>query len=125
MSLVGPRPERPEFIPTLAQAIPCYRDRLNVRPGVTGLAQVQLPADTDLNSVRRKLAYDLHYSQQMGLWLDLRLLLATAGKMLGVPLWFTHAILRLPSGLAVENAKKTPNEQASRVPKLTPTLQKA
>jgi lipopolysaccharide/colanic/teichoic acid biosynthesis glycosyltransferase len=85
MSLVGPRPERPEFIPTLAQAIPRYRERLNVRPGVTGLAQVQLPADTDLNSVRRKLAYNLHYSQQVSLWLDLRLLLATAGKVLGVP----------------------------------------
>ena len=43
MSLVGPRPERPEFVPDLEQAIPHYRDRLLVRPGVTGLAQVQLP----------------------------------------------------------------------------------
>jgi len=77
--LAAARPERPEFIPTLAQAIPRYRERLNVRPGVTGLAQVQLPPDTDLNSVRRKLVYDLHYAQHLGLWLDLRLLLATAG----------------------------------------------
>ena len=53
MSLVGPRPERPELIPTLARSIPGYRHRLEVRPGVTGLAQIQLPPDTDLDSVRR------------------------------------------------------------------------
>src|SRR6266446_9203765 len=41
MSLIGPRPERPEFVPALQQAIPHYSDRLLVRPGVTGLAQVQ------------------------------------------------------------------------------------
>jgi lipopolysaccharide/colanic/teichoic acid biosynthesis glycosyltransferase len=110
MSLVGPRPERPEFIPTLAQAIPRYRERLNVRPGVTGLAQVQLPPDTSLNDVRRKLAYDLFYSRQVGLWLDLRLLLATAGKVLGVPFWLTRAVLHLPSGPRVE---RTGREGAS------------
>src|SRR5262249_35904144 len=60
MSLVGPRPERPEFLPELERACPGYRERLAVRPGVTGLAQVQLPADTSVDSVRRKLAYDLH-----------------------------------------------------------------
>jgi lipopolysaccharide/colanic/teichoic acid biosynthesis glycosyltransferase len=107
MSLVGPRPERPEFIPVLARAIPRYRERLNVRPGVTGLAQVQLPPDTNLSSVRRKLVYDLHYAQNQRFWLDLRLLLATAGKVLGVPFWLTRAILCLPSGLTVENTKRT------------------
>jgi lipopolysaccharide/colanic/teichoic acid biosynthesis glycosyltransferase len=60
MSLVGPRPERPEFVPQLEQAVAHYRERLRVRPGVTGLAQVQLPPDTDLDSVRLKLAYDLY-----------------------------------------------------------------
>src|SRR2546425_895128 len=54
MSLVGPRPERPEFVPSLEQAVPCYHDRLLIRPGLTGLAQLQLPPDTDLESVRRK-----------------------------------------------------------------------
>ncbi len=64
MSLVGPRPERPEFVVQLERAIPRYSDRLLVRPGVTGLAQVQLPPDSDLASVRRKLACDLYYAQK-------------------------------------------------------------
>ena len=85
MSLVGPRPERPEFTPALERAIPHYRDRLGVRPGVTGLAQVQLPPDTDLASVRRKLAYDLYYIRYRSLWLDLRLIACTAVHMAGVP----------------------------------------
>jgi lipopolysaccharide/colanic/teichoic acid biosynthesis glycosyltransferase len=85
MSLVGPRPERPEFVPRLEQAIPCYRERLSVRPGVTGLAQVQLPPDTDLGSVRAKLAYDLHYVRNLGIWFDVRIFGATSLKMIGVP----------------------------------------
>jgi lipopolysaccharide/colanic/teichoic acid biosynthesis glycosyltransferase len=97
MSLVGPRPERPEFIPGLAQAIPHYRERLLVRPGVTGLAQVQLPPDTDLNSVRRKLACDLYYIRCMGLWLDLRIILCTAWKSLGIPFVLSGNLLGIPS----------------------------
>ena len=85
MALVGPRPERPEFLPSLVLAIPHYCDRLQVKPGVTGLAQVQLPADTDLNSVRRKLAYDLFYIGRINFWLDLRLIACTAVHMAGVP----------------------------------------
>src|SRR5262249_18845124 len=96
MSLVGPRPERPEFVPTLAQSIPHYRERLRVKPGVTGLAQVRLPADTDLESVRRKLAYDLYYVKHMGPWLDTRLVLCTLFKMLGLPFRLLAAMFWLP-----------------------------
>ena len=77
MSLVGPRPERPEFVHMLEPALPYYRERLRVRPGITGLAQLQLPSDTDLESVRRKLACDLYYVRHANLWLDVRILLST------------------------------------------------
>jgi lipopolysaccharide/colanic/teichoic acid biosynthesis glycosyltransferase len=77
MSLIGPRPERPEITSKLDRAFPEYGNRLLVRPGVTGLAQVQLPPDVDLESVRRKLAYDLHYVREVNPVLDLRILFAT------------------------------------------------
>jgi lipopolysaccharide/colanic/teichoic acid biosynthesis glycosyltransferase len=96
MSLIGPRPERPEFVPALERSIPRYRERLAVRPGVTGLAQVQLPADTDLESVKRKLQYDLCYVERCGLWLDLRIFLATALKMAGVSFPALARIFFLP-----------------------------
>jgi lipopolysaccharide/colanic/teichoic acid biosynthesis glycosyltransferase len=86
MSLVGPRPERPEFVRVLSEAIPGYRNRLAVRPGITGLAQINLPPDTDLRSVRRKLVLDCEYVHDAGLWLDLRLFLCTAGRMFRVSL---------------------------------------
>jgi lipopolysaccharide/colanic/teichoic acid biosynthesis glycosyltransferase len=78
MSLIGPRPERPEFVPQLEQAIPYYRDRLLVLPGVTGLAQIHLGPDTDLESVERKLMFDLYYIKRLSFWNDLRILLATS-----------------------------------------------
>src|SRR5262249_18768827 len=67
-----------------------------MRPGITGLAQVQLPPDVDVRSVGRKLAYDLLYLREMGPWLDLRILLATLLKVLGVPFGATRRLLGLP-----------------------------
>lgn len=84
MSLVGPRPERPELVPQLERSIPTYCDRLKVRPGITGLAQVQWPADHNLLSVRRKLECDLSYIREMSLSLDFRILLATILKLSGL-----------------------------------------
>jgi lipopolysaccharide/colanic/teichoic acid biosynthesis glycosyltransferase len=98
MSLVGPRPERPEIVTRLEPLIPEYRDRLCVRPGITGLAQVQLPADEDLAGVRRKVSCDLTYLRCIGPWLDLRILVATALKVAGVPFHLTREILALPGG---------------------------
>lgn len=80
MSLVGPRPERPEFVRGLQHDLPNYLERLNVRPGITGLAQVKLPPDTDLESVRRKLTHDLFYVRHVNPWLDVRILAYTAIK---------------------------------------------
>jgi lipopolysaccharide/colanic/teichoic acid biosynthesis glycosyltransferase len=103
MSLVGPRPERPEFVPRLEQAIARYRERLSVLPGVTGLAQVQLPPDTDLSSVRAKLAYDLHYVRNLGFWLDVRICWATALKMIGVRFRVIRWIFALPRKETVDH----------------------
>jgi lipopolysaccharide/colanic/teichoic acid biosynthesis glycosyltransferase len=102
MSLIGPRPERPEFMPELEETCLRYRDRLAVRPGITGLAQVQLPADTSVASVRRKLAYDLYYIHHLGPWLDLSLLAGTLFYALGVPFSWVGPLFRIPSGKIVE-----------------------
>jgi lipopolysaccharide/colanic/teichoic acid biosynthesis glycosyltransferase len=96
MSLVGPRPERPMIAKQLERALPAYGQRLSVRPGVTGLAQVQLAPDTDLKSVRRKLACDLYYIDRATLWLDIRLIAATALGILRVPVAFTTHLLNIP-----------------------------
>jgi lipopolysaccharide/colanic/teichoic acid biosynthesis glycosyltransferase len=96
MSLVGPRPERPEFVEQLERALPDYRRRLLVRPGLTGLAQVQQPPDIDIFSVRRKLNYDLCYIEQMNVWLDFRVILGTVFKCLGVPFVWIGRSLQLP-----------------------------
>lgn len=104
MSLVGPRPERPEFVPQLEHVIPRYRDRLLVRPGLTGLAQVQLPPDTDLASVAVKLAYDLYYVRHAGAWLDVRLLAGTALKIVGLPFSGLRCILALPPRQTIVDA---------------------
>jgi lipopolysaccharide/colanic/teichoic acid biosynthesis glycosyltransferase len=81
MALVGPRPERPEFVHRLARHVPGYLDRLCVPPGITGLAQINLPPDTDLESVRRKLALDLEYIDRRSLHLDVRIFLATSLRL--------------------------------------------
>jgi lipopolysaccharide/colanic/teichoic acid biosynthesis glycosyltransferase len=99
MSLVGPRPERPEVIAGkgLAALVPGYEHRLTVKPGVTGLAQIQLPADTDLSSVRHKVAYDLYYITHQTLWLDARIVAATVFKAAGMgPTWLRR-LFRLPT----------------------------
>lgn len=109
MSVVGPRPERPEFVPVLEQAIPHYRSRLDVRPGVTGLAQVQLPPDSDIASVRLKVAHDLYYIRHLSFWLDVRILACTVLHVFGIPCHsLCRAFLRtawepLPSSLIAPN----------------------
>lgn len=84
MSLVGPRPERPEFVEVLAEQLPGYLNRLMVQPGITGLAQINLPPDTDLDSVRRKLILDCEYVRSATLWLDVRIFVCTLLRMLWI-----------------------------------------
>jgi lipopolysaccharide/colanic/teichoic acid biosynthesis glycosyltransferase len=104
MSLVGPRPERPEIAAHLEQMLPGYHKRLVLRPGLTGLAQVQLPADQDLGSVRTKLAHDLYYVSNLGLSLDVRILVCTAWQLLGIPFSVSNRLLQLPVREHVEQA---------------------
>jgi len=98
MSLVGPRPERPEVINAkgLEQLVPGYSHRLRVKPGVTGLAQVQLPADSDITSVRYKVVLDLFYVQHQGMILDLRLIAATLTKTMGAKPKLIRQLFLLP-----------------------------
>ncbi len=102
MSLVGPRPERPEFVRQLENALPGYADRHAVLPGITGLAQVQLSPDTDLASVRRKLVFDLHFIRHLNLWLDVRILLATGLHMLGMSFTLLRTLRVVPTPAPVE-----------------------
>ncbi len=77
MSIVGPRPERPEIISYLEDQIPGYIDRLGVKPGITGLAQIRNGYDTDLEHIRRKITLDKYYIQKCSLGNDLKIILRT------------------------------------------------
>lgn len=97
MSLVGPRPERPFFVESLVQQVPRYEERHAVRPGVTGLAQLQLPPDTEVDCVRNKLEFDLQYIAERSAWLDLRIMAATFVAMFGIPFGVTGRLFNIPS----------------------------
>jgi len=77
MSLVGPRPERPEFIEQLTEEIPEYLDRLGLKPGLTGVAQIVNGYDNNIESFRRKVAFDLLYLQNCCFWNDIKILFRT------------------------------------------------
>ncbi len=77
MSLVGPRPERPFFVETLAAQIPLYRRRHRVKPGITGWAQVKWRYDQTLSDVQQKVKYDFFYIENMSLRMDFKILLRT------------------------------------------------
>ena len=72
LSLVGPRPEQPEFVEAFTESIPFYAYRHLIRPGVTGWAQVNYGYADDEADTVEKLTYDLYYLKHMSLWLDLQ-----------------------------------------------------
>ena len=82
MSLVGPRPERPEFMDELSSEIPDYLQRLGLKPGLTGVAQIVNGYDSDIESVRRKVAFDLLYLQNCCPSNDFKILLRTVRVVL-------------------------------------------
>lgn len=77
MSFVGPRPERPEFIEKLNSEIPNYVNRLGLKPGLTGLAQIINGYDNNIESFKRKVNLDLLYLQNCCLWNDLKIMFRT------------------------------------------------
>lgn len=85
MLLIGPRPERPEFTCHLSKAIPGYDNRSLIPPGVTGLAQINLPPDTDLESVRRKVTLDLEYIKTGSFKMDVQIFITTFMRLLLLP----------------------------------------
>ncbi|MGI4831179.1 MAG: sugar transferase [Janthinobacterium lividum] len=82
MSFVGPRPERPEFVPMLSEHLPFYYLRHLVRPGLTGWAQVRFGYGATLEETREKLEYDLYYIKHMSLGLDLLIMFETVKTIL-------------------------------------------
>ena len=77
MSMVGPRPERPVFVRNLSSRVDNYHRRLEVKPGLTGLAQVENGYDSSISSVVEKVRFDLDYIRGWSLWTDVRILLKT------------------------------------------------
>lgn len=82
MSLVGPRPERPEFVDNLVREIPFYKERLLVKPGLSGWAQINFPYGASKEDALEKLQYDLYYIKNRSLGLELSIILRTTKTVL-------------------------------------------
>lgn len=87
MSVVGPRAERPEFVEKLKKQIPFYEERLLVRPGLSGWAQINYGKDLDHNDTKEKLQYDLYYIKNRSFTLDLAVILKTIKTVLSASGW--------------------------------------
>ena len=82
MNVVGPRPERPSIVSRLREDIPEYQCRHRVKPGITGLAQINQQYDASLDDVRSKVGWDLRYIREQSGWLDVMILLRTVPAVL-------------------------------------------
>jgi lipopolysaccharide/colanic/teichoic acid biosynthesis glycosyltransferase len=79
---VGPRPERPEFVESLAKEIPFYEQRHLVKPGLTGWAQINYPYGASVHDSMMKLKFDLYYIKHASLGLDIQIILRTIGAVM-------------------------------------------
>lgn len=84
MAFIGPRPERPQIVEDLADTLPGYVHRLQILPGVTGLAQINLPPDESIECVRKKLILDCLYIGTASRGFDFRILVCTVLRMIGI-----------------------------------------
>jgi lipopolysaccharide/colanic/teichoic acid biosynthesis glycosyltransferase len=97
MSLVGPRPERPEFVANLEWEVPFYRERLKLRPGITGLSQLSLPSDASLECVRRKVVMDVYYIRHINPALDIKILIVAGWRLFWEFILAMVRFLKLPN----------------------------
>ncbi len=133
MALVGPRPERPEFVQVLLGSVAGYRHRMAVLPGVTGLAQLNLPPDTELCCVCRKVVLDLDYVENATLGFDLRILACTMLNMLKLPWIDWPRLLRVSRRVAIvgcppqeeNNGRPTPAGPVSPASLRCPAMERA
>lgn len=93
MTIIGPRPERPEIVTVLLEQVDQYASRLVVKPGITGLAQIYLPPDETIDCVRKKVCVDRAYIIAASPLVDVQIWLCTIVRILGLrkgrgPRWF-------------------------------------
>ncbi len=84
MTIIGPRPERPDIVNVLNDHIDNYTDRLVAKPGITGLAQIYLPPDETVDCVRKKVCFDRAYIESASPWVDVQIYFCTLVRILGV-----------------------------------------
>ncbi len=82
INVIGPRAERPELALDILKVIPNFHDRLVIKPGITGLAQIRSGYTNDLDGARIKLTQDLFYIKNQGLIIDLHIMIGTVGTVL-------------------------------------------
>jgi len=116
MAIFGPRPERPELIDQLAEQIPGYWNRLAVLPGITGLAQINLPPDETVDCVRKKLQLDLEYIEHANWWLDERMFVWTLLRLVMVPAGIATGLMGLARVVDLAGTSST------EIPALAPQL---
>lgn len=123
MSLIGPRPERPEFVTVLTKQVPNYLKRLAVKPGITGLAQINLDPDVDVESVFAKLVLDLEYIRHATLLFDVRMLVVTLAHLLGCNAdWIKRVTSLKRKVIRLSNHKNVDEDSKVTAPTASPTL---
>ena len=102
MGIIGPRPERPEIATSIEWDIPHFRKRLQVRPGITGLSQLVLPPDSDIEDVRKKFLSDVYYIRNMNPVLDAQVCFYTLTYLLSASWYGLRHFTSLPCVVRIE-----------------------
>ena len=111
MDLIGPRPERPEMIEKLRLLIPHYTERLHVRPGISGLAQLLVGAERTPEDTERKVQHDLFYIHHLSFLLDLKIVFYTVTHFAKEFFAIFLAALALPSSVHIEQSFIDPRKE--------------